>query len=488
MSSNPEQILQQLQHDFYELVTIVTSDEKRTAYNVEYQLFSRLLRLGKQLLLLFFVTRASVRPEAPMTTGGQVMRCHDRRYRSYYSVFGKLTFRRHYFHHDAEEGVCPLDAELQLPATCYSDLLREWATMGAVECSYRTSCDTLSRILELPLSCQALEMMMAEDRADVEAFYQQLGASSTVNDASQPASLLVVQADGKGIPMVSAHQQRAVRLGKGQKRTSKKEAIVTALYTIAPYPRTADEVSVALLRDDEKEPSVKRPRPEAKELRGSLAGKETAIMRLAQRAALRDTGQIQAHVALTDGAEALQKQMLSQFPHYTLVLDIIHASEYLWKCATAVLGETHPQRSDWVREHLKVLLEGDTARVIASLEKHLPQLSPAQSAIVKTTIGYYQRNAPYMRYDQYLAEGYPIGTGVVEAACGHLVKDRLDCSGMRWTVAGAQAVMDLRAVQLSRHWDHYWQFHRQQTSHRLYGKANPNTSIPAEMQLLPLAA
>ena len=72
-----------------------------------------------------------------------------------------------------------------------------------------------------------------------------------------------------------------------------------------------------------------------------------------------------------------------------------------------------------------------------------------------------------MRDDEYLARGWPIGTGVVEGACGHLVKDRMEQSGMRWTKAGAQAVLDLRAVRLNGHWEAYWQFHRHQQHHRV---------------------
>jgi hypothetical protein len=78
-----------------------------------------------------------------------------------------------------------------------------------------------------------------------------------------------------------------------------------------------------------------------------------------------------------------------------------------------------------------------------------------------------------MRYDEYLAQGWPIGTGVIEGACGHLVKDRMEQSGMRWTKAGAQAVLDLRAVRINGHWDRYWQFHRQQQHQRRYHSAAP---------------
>jgi hypothetical protein len=88
---------------------------------------------------------------------------------------------------------------------------------------------------------------------------------------------------------------------------------------------------------------------------------------------------------------------------------------------------------------------------------------------------------------QYLAQGWPIGTGVVEGACRHLVKDRMEQAGMRWTKAGAQAVLDLRAVRLSGDWDAYWQFHRHKQHERLYGAATPLPN-QVEVQALKRAA
>ena len=138
-------------------------------------------------------------------------------------------------------------------------------------------------------------------------------------------------------------------------------------------------------------------------------------------------------------------------------------------------GETNLARTAWVRQHLERLLEGRTDAVIATLEQAAcaPSVTATQGQVLRKTIGYYQRNHAYMRYDHYLAQGWPIGTGVVEGACRHLVKDRMEQAGMRWSKAGAQAVLDLRAVRLSGDWDAYWQFHRHKQHERLYGAATP---------------
>jgi hypothetical protein len=277
------------------------------------------------------------------------------------------------------------------------------------------------------------------------------------------------------------------RLAQSQRRGTKKEAVVTCLYTIAPYVRTAEEVAAAILHEGERKPMRRRPTPVGKEQHATLAGKAVACADLAQRAAQREGRQIQHRVALTDGAEALQSQVQAHCPSHSLILDIMHANEYLWEAAGALMGEAEVKRRRWLRPKLVQLLEGKTTTVIRSLEvaAAAPQRSPSQRKVLERTIGYYRRNQAYMRYDQYLAHGWPIGTGVVEGACGHLVKDRLEQAGMRWTVPGAQAILDLRAVRLNGDWDAYWRFHRQQQHQRLY--VTPTTALPEEILLRQVA-
>jgi hypothetical protein len=486
--SNAAPIVQQIHHDFQTLLTYITGPEAQTqtAYTVELTVFRRLLALGAALLRLFFLVRAAHRPAAPTASDGTLLAYHDQRPISYYSIFGKLSLQRHYFVTPGQAGSCPLDAALSLPPHCYSDLLREWTDYDASDGAYRETTSTITRILGLELSVAALETCVREDAQDVASFYAHPPARSDVASAS---SILVVQADGKGVPMVQPVSAEApLRLSKGQKRTKKKEAIVSSLYTIAPYLRTPQDVRAALLHEQPRADLPARPLPVQKETRATLAGKAAAMETLVQRAAQRDGQHIRARVALTDGAESLQHHITRAFPDYTLILDIIHASEYLWDTATALLGETTPTRTAWVAAKLDLMLAGQTRRLIADLgdEAASPSRSEIQRKTIERTIGYYERNLAYMHYDHYLAQGWPIGTGVVEGACGHLVKDRMEQAGMRWTKDGAQAVLDLRAVRINGDWEAYWQFHRHQQHQRLYGAAPAAAS--AEMQVLQMAA
>jgi len=489
MSSNSEQIIQQIRQDFEQLVEYVTGEasQTRTAYEVELTLFNRLLAIGFRLLLLFFVQRAAKGPKEPVRApDGTPLPYHSMRPTTYYSVFGKLRFRRRYYYAPGHEGICPLDAELSLPPRCYSDLLRDWAEYCVTDESYGESIRVIERILGLSISMQALETSMQEDAVDVDAFYEQ----KAVPPLESEGPILVIQADGKGVPMVRDEPARpSARRGKGEKRTKKKEAVVTAIYTIEPYHRTPEQVVEALMRESAVDEATQdgatrsrpqRPSPRGKEVRATLKGKDTALDRLARRVAQREGDHLQHRVALTDGAEALQKRMREKFPTFELVLDIIHATEYLWDAANSLLGETHPERNAWVREQLLQILSGKTATVFETLQELAqdPSLSPAQRQTLHTTIRYYQRNLPYMRYDRYLAQGWPIGTGVVEGACGHLIKDRFEQSGMRWTPSGAQPLLDLRAVRINDDWDAYHDFRRQRQHRRLYssrGTVSPTT-------------
>jgi hypothetical protein len=353
----------------------------------------------------------------------------------------------------------------------------------------------LERVLGLTLSVQAIETAMREDADDVVAF---LAEPPAVNPEPL-GSLLVVPADGKGVPMVPAETgapvgRRAVRRKRGHPPGTMKEAIVTAVYTLDPTPRRPADVLATLLPFEEGAAAAPvdradRARPVGKELRATLDGKAAALTRLAARAALYDGPHIHQRVALTDGADALQRALRDALPDYPLVLDVIHALEHLWEAANGLLGERHPDRTAWVRERLAQLLDGRALAVAADLRTlaQEPTLATSARALLTRTAGYYERNAPHMRYDAYLAAGWPIGTGVVEGACRHLVKDRLEQAGMRWTRAGAQATLDLRALHLNGAWDAYWRFHRRRQHQRRYPNTPPDL-LPVDLQILDAAA
>jgi len=323
---------------------------------------------------------------------------------------------------------------------------------------------------------------LAEDACDVEAYYEQKLAPQPVPEAS----ILVVQADGKGVPMIleedeSKNPAEPVRLGKGQKRGNKKEAIVTSVYTIAPAVRTAQEVvdsyfdlsKTGFAPETQIPDGHSRPKPQNKQVWATLDGKDVALSRLSRRLFLHEGTHIQDRVALCDGCEALQLRLDRHLKGFTILLDFIHASEYLWKVANALLGEANPQRIAWMAEKTLLMLSGKTDQLIADFihQAQLNETSLAQQSQLKVTAHYFERNLPYMDYPTCLAKGWPIASGVIEGACRHFVKDRCELSGMRWTQTGAESLLRLRAIAENGDWDAYHTYRKAQRHIRLYGKS-----------------
>lgn len=469
MSFNSTQMIHQLRAEFEQLLALVTSTDAQTATmdQMERSLFRRVLCLGFKLLQLFVMARVEAESHAPLVkSAGAVLPYHSQEPCDYFSIFGKLTFERAYFYARGQGGQCPLDEALSLPERCYSDLLMESAELLGVEGAYSKGLRVVARLLGLTLPELALETSVAEHSQTVKAYY----ARKASFPITEEGPILVAQADGKGVPMVRRETaDLKVRRGKGDKKTQKKEAIATAVYTIEPYYRTPQDVINALFKKGD--PPAKRPVPLHKQVFASLRGKEPAIKRLAAWVRRREGQHIRERVALTDGAEPLQKHMLAKLPGFTLILDIIHAVEYLWKAGTALYGETDPHRTEWVEAQTLDLLSSRSEEIIQRLENKASKLSRSSQAAktLRGVVNYLRRNQPYMDYAEYLRRGWPIGTGVIEGTCRHLIKDRMELSGMRWTIAGAGALLALRSVNENSDWEDFHQFRRLQRHQRLYG-------------------
>ena len=119
----------------------------------------------------------------------------------------------------------------------------------------------------------------------------------------------------------------------------------------------------------------------------------------------------------------------------------------------------------------RLLLEGKAAAVIRSLRGKLRGLNATNRRKLESVIRYYNNNQDLMKYDEYLKKGYPIASGVIEGGCRHLVKDRMECTGMRWHVDGAQAMLNTRSAYVNDEWDEMIEHRIQKQQARLYGQA-----------------
>ncbi len=464
MTSNSPEIIQEIQTKVLTIIEQMTGEtaNKMTAYEAEKGILSAMLSLGASCLSLFYQNQANQHAEkTAINAAGVELPLHSWKRRQQLSLFGKISIERAYYYRTGQAGFFPLDHAINLAPTLYSDVVQELYSELAVEQAYQSGNKFMQRWLNLSVSSRAVQTIVAESGANAPAFYEQV----TPPAMEQQQSILVAQADGKGVPQIIATQAvDAVRPKRGQARSRKKEAIVTAAYTIAPRPRTTAAVIASLFKEPDTTPvsdaSATPSRPVDKMLWATLEGKAVAMQHLQAMIAEREHPDVEHRIALCDGAKPLQEQFTTLFPSYRLVLDFIHAYEYLWKAANLLFDEADPERLVWVKTHTTHLLDSATSTVIDHLRQQANLLSARSADKLLKIANYFERNTPFMDYAACLTLGLPIASGVIEGACRHIVKDRMELSGMRWSQNGAETLLQLRCVRHNGHWDAFWQYHR----------------------------
>ena len=179
-------------------------------------------------------------------------------------------------------------------------------------------------------------------------------------------------------------------------------------------------------------------------------------------------------VILVDGAEhqlgLIRAEAARRGITISILIDLIHVLEYIWKAAWSLHTAGDPAAEDWVAVKALAVLAGDSARVAADItaEAGAAGLTAGQRNGADTCVRYLTSKQEYQRYDQALAAGWPIATGVIEGACRHLIGDRLDITGARWGLAGAEAILTLRAVISNGDFEEYWRFHLAREHQRHY--------------------
>ena len=266
--------------------------------------------------------------------------------------------------------------------------------------------------------------------------------------------------------------RRAIRRTKGQKANRKKMATVATGFTRAAWIRTPQQVVESLFGRETSPRAAENPppRPEHKRVWASLTkGKAAVIGEVAAEVLRRDPQGHKTHVALTDGERALQI-LVSQKLQVTLILDLLHVLEKLWKAAYVFHAEGSAEAEQWVRLRAQKILEGHVSQVVQGVRQTVTKLALRGSnrKALASVANYLYRNRGRMHYDQYLTQGLPIASGPVEGACKNLIKDRMERSGMRWTEAMAEAIVKLRAIYLSGDLDQYWLFHIQKDQQRIH--------------------
>ena len=407
--------------------------------------------------------------------GDGVVRLHSHRreqVRHVQTVFGEVEIVRAGYGAEGAASVHPLDAALALPQRFYSYELQRRLAKAAVQGPFEEAVERIEEATGVTVPKRSAEEMLKEAAVDFDVFY----AERRSPPPQETGPIVVGAIDGKGIPMVKPEKAlRVLRRGKGKKANKKRMATVAAVFTQPPRVRTPEEVVESLFRTepliaDEDDRSV-RIRPEHKRIWASLEKtKDEVIAEAGAEMARRDPGRAKKHVVVTDGERALQKRVASLIPKALLILDLLHVMQYLWKAAYVFHTENSPEAAAWVKERALRILRGGVSQVVKGLRQSVTKrrLRGPRRETLLGVAGYFYRNKSRMRYHEYLAAGLPIASGAVEGACRNLINDRMERSGMRWTVKGAEAMVRLRAAYLCGDFEEYWTFHLRKDQERLH--------------------
>jgi hypothetical protein len=467
--------------------------EQRTAlHDVERGVWKRLLEMGRLCLTHLLELHGSVDlgPTVTLPSGEVCQRLDELHRRRYVSIFGVFHLERTVYgsREGQKQQFVPLDNRLQLPASDFSYLLQDWDQNLCVEQAFAQARSVVARILELQQPVDSLEQMNRAIAQDASRYI----LNRPLPPAKEEGALAVGSVDGKGIVLRRDAEAPAppVHRTKGEKASKKRMATVGTLYTVDRYVRTPEQVLAALFRDGPA-PAAPRPQPQHKQVwaslpqdDGQLSGQAAVFTWLDYELRRRNPGQAKETVYLCDGQDALWSDVRDCLPaansHW--ILDILHVTPRLWRAAHVFYAEGSKEAEAFVRQRVLLVLQGKAASVIRGLRSLATRrgLTASKKKAVREICNYLTKNLERMRYDEYLAAGYPIASGVIEGACRHLVKDRMERAGMHWTAAGAQAMLDLRSIFVSGQWDAYQAYRIALETQRLYPHreaAEPNFSM-----------
>jgi hypothetical protein len=450
-------------------------------HQVEHDIWKRVLALGRQALGCFLALLGEGDHGQTLTLpdGSHVERLPETHSRRYVSVFGEFALSRVVY--GSREGqkidFVPLDNRLALPEGAFSYLLQDWDQALCCEQAFGQVQTTLGRIKGLKQSVDSLEQMNQHMAQAATPFR----LNQPVPPAEEEGELFVAQGDGKGIVMRREAEEPfpKAHLGKGEKASRKRMATVGAVYSVDRHVRTPLQVVAALFRD-KGEPPPPRPKPCHKRVWASLpslakpkeSGAQAVYLWMLWELVRRNPKQQQETVYLHDGQESLWDACRETLPRKNQVeiLDLLHVTPRLWQAAHLFEPEGSAEAEAFVRHRLLRILQGEILLVIRGLRQMgtKRQLTAAKRKSLKGLCGYLENNASRMAYDRYLAAGYPIASGVIEGACRHLVKDRMERAGMHWTVGGAQAMLEVRSLYVSDSWEPFQTYRIDRETERLY--------------------
>ncbi|MES0446695.1 MAG: ISKra4 family transposase, partial [Desulfobacterales bacterium] len=398
-------------------------------------------------------------------------------------LFGEVHVFRKGYSLPSHNSLFPLDSTLNLPPTMYSHGLRKRIAVEAAKSSFDEVTEAINQTTGGHVPKRQAEYLLSDITIDFDSFYEsrRFESSENTND------ILVVTTDGKGIVMIKKALREATRLAAeqnkssharlkpGEKNNQKRMSTVAAIYSVAPYVRTAEQIMPLDKNNNSQKIKADRPKPYNKRVFASLVQKPFYVLgEMFAEAFRRDPDQKRPWVLLVDGGEhqlALAEDIITEAKfNVTIILDIIHVIEYIWRAAHCFFQVGSEKAEQWVRKQVFAILSGKAGQVASSMKRRATKLeySLSQRKGIDKCAAYLQKYKDFLAYDQYLAAGFPIATGVIEGACRYLIKDRMDITGARWGLQTAEAVLKVRALRASGDFEEYWCFHLDREHKRHY--------------------
>ena len=457
---------------------------KVEAHEAERHILNRVLAVGLAAIGDYFKQKGTgdVGPILVDAEGHEYHRHPQIQSKVYISIFGKTPVDRTGYHSPGRQMLFPLDADANLPKLRFSyplqDLVNDFGSSGP----FRDAMDKLKKWRGEGVWDHSAEQISRDSAEDYDAYYESKPDPTPAPEEEN----LIISMDGKGVPMIKKEAAKIRgKLNKGEKRQKKKESNVGVCYTIAPMDRTAEGIAENLVypeRAKERRKALGLPpeaRPKANAIRRMASlkkSKEEVAVELLEEAEKRDPEHVRALCILIDGDPALENvanKVFTAWPEEQrfLILDIIHVRHYLWKAAHALYGEGSTDAADYVLKQLVKILKGQVNGVICGMMTSLGKrkLKGNKAKTIKDAVRYFRNHRHMMQYDVYLHWGFPIATGVVESTCKSLVKSRMEGCGMRWSLIGAESMLQLRSIYMSRDWDDYWEYRISRERERRYG-------------------
>jgi hypothetical protein len=480
-----------LAEDLQQLVQ-QAAQEGQSLYETEKSILATVLKMGHLATDTFLQLQGDGDlGESIETDGGQTLnRSEEPVNRPLRSVFGEHTFAAYVYSPGPKKKVAfrPIDARLNLPEGKGSYLFEEFSQYFCVEQAFGQAGDAMEIVLGQKLSVDTLERTNQRLGEQAEEFLNTLPTPPP----KEEGELLVATADGKGVPLIREQVEATPVHGRKPPRpNNRRMATLACVYSVDPHIRTPEDVVVALFRDERPSPEepASRPRPchkrmtacfptvtdagteDESRIRGDMHAWSWAAEQIETR---RRDGQVL--IRLCDGQESLWNASdvclgldAEQDAGKSLkreevvdILDIIHVSGYVWSAGRAFYGKDEKSVERFARDRLLRILQGQASGVITGMRRMATQrnLRGDKKKQVTKSCNYLEKNLDRMWYDEYLAEGYPIASGVIEGACRHLVKDRMERTGMRWRESNAGSMLFVRAVEVTDFWEAF-QLHRQ---------------------------